>query len=233
MKKIQSPLSISLNNIQQAWTKETDSAIVRKFDNAIEELNNSGIAKTALQVGDNVMDFELKNASGKMVKLSDILQKGPVVLTWYRGGWCPYCNVQLQYLQQQLPEFKKQGATLVALTPELPDKSLNTKEKNELEFEILTDLNNDIARKFGIVFTLNSELVKIYNGRLEIFNGVDTNELPIPATYIIGQDYIIKYAFVDPNHRNRAEPTDILSILKTLKAIKPNLSFEQDMKNEH
>jgi len=219
MKKIQSPLSISLNNIQQAWTKETDSAIVRKFNNAIEELNTSGIAKTALQVGDKVMDFELKNASDKMVKLSDILQKGPVVLTWYRGGWCPYCNIQLQYMQHQLPQFKEQGATLVALTPELPDKSLNTKEKNELEFEILTDLNNDVARKFGIVFTLNNELIKIYNGRLETFNGVDTNELPIPATYVIGQGYIIKYAFVDPNHRHRAEPTHILSILKTLKAI--------------
>ena len=219
MKKIQSPLSISLNNIQQAWTKETDSAIVRKFNNAIEELNTSGIAKTALQVGDKVMDFELKNASDKMVKLSNILQKGPVVLTWYRGGWCPYCNIQLQYMQHQLPQFKEQGATLVALTPELPDKSLNTKEKNELEFEILTDLNNDVARKFGIVFTLNNELIKIYNGRLETFNGVDTNELPIPATYVIGQGYIIKYAFVDPNHRHRAEPTHILSILKTLKAI--------------
>lgn len=219
MKKIQSPLSISLSNIQQAWTKETDSAIVRKFNNAIEELNTSGIAKTALQVGDKVMDFELKNASDKMVKLSDILQKGPVVLTWYRGGWCPYCNIQLQYMQHQLPQFKEQGATLVALTPELPDKSLNTKEKNELEFEILTDLNNDVARKFGIVFTLNNELIKIYNGRLETFNGVDTNELPIPATYVIGQGYIIKYAFVDPNHRHRAEPTHILSILKTLKAI--------------
>lgn len=233
MEKIQSPLSISLNNIQQAWIKETDSAIVQKFNNATEELNNSGIAKTALQVGDSVMDFELKNASGQMVKLSDILQKGPVLLTWYRGGWCPYCNIHLQYLQQQLPQFKEQGATLVALTPELPDKSLNTKEKNELEFEILTDLNNDVARMFGIVFTLNSELVKIYNGRLKTFNGVDTNELPIPATYVIDEDYIIKYAFVDPNHRQRAEPADILSILKTLKAIQPNISFEQDMKKEH
>jgi peroxiredoxin len=231
MKKIQSPMSISLDNIEQAWTKETESSIVRKFDNAIAELNNSGIAKTALQVGDKVMDFELMNASDKRVKLSDILQKGPVVLTWYRGGWCPYCNVQLQYLQQELPQFKKQGATLMALTPELPDKSLDTKEKNELEFEILTDLNNEVARKFGIVFSLNSELVKIYNGRLKTFNGVDTNELPIPATYIIGQDYIIKYAFVDPNHRHRVEPTHIISVLKTLKAIQPNTSFEQDMKN--
>ncbi len=222
-KKNKSQLSVSLNNIQQSWIKETDSVIVEKFNNAINELNNSGIAKTALQVNDKVIDFELNNALGKRVKLSLLLQKGPVILTWYRGGWCPYCNIQLQYMQRYLPQIKKEGAILVALTPELPDKSLDTKEKNELKFEILTDLNNDVAREFGIVFILNNELVKIYNGRLKTFNGVETNELPIPATYVIGQDYLIKYAFVDPNHRHRAEPTDILSVLKTLKTMSPAL----------
>ncbi len=226
MKKIKSQLSVSLNNIQQAWIKETDSVIVEKFNNAINELNNSGIAKTALQVNDKVIDFELNNALGKTVKLSVLLQKGPVILTWYRGGWCPYCNIQLQYMQRYLPQFKAEGAILVALTPELPDKSLDTKEKNELKFEILTDLNNDVARKFGIVFILNNELVKIYNGRLKTFNGVETNELPIPATYVIGQDYLIKYAFVDSNHRHRAEPTDILSVLKTLKDMSPTLPLQ-------
>jgi peroxiredoxin len=202
---------------------------VEKFNNAIHELTNSGITKTALQVNDKVIDFELNNALGKTVKLSVLLQKGPVILTWYRGGWCPYCNIQLQYMQRYLPQFKKEGAILVALTPELPDKSLDTKEKNELKFEILTDLNNDVARKFGIVFTLNNELVKIYNGRLKTFNGVETNELPIPATYVIGQDYLIKYAFVDSNHRLRAEPTDILSVLKTLKAMSPTLPLQNKL----
>ncbi len=226
IKKIKSQLSVSLNNIQQAWIKETDSVIVEKFNNAINELNNSGIAKTALQVNDKVIDFELNNALGKTVKLSVLLQKGPVILTWYRGGWCPYCNIQLQYMQRYLPQFKEEGAILVALTPELPDKSLDTKEKNELKFEILTDLNNDVARKFGIVFILNNELVNIYNGRLKTFIGVETNELPIPATYVIGQDYLIKYAFVDSNHRHRAEPTDILSVLKTLKAMSPTLPLQ-------
>ncbi len=226
---MKSQLSVSLNNIQQAWIKETDSVIVEKFNNAIHELTNSGITKTALQVNDKVIDFELNNALGKTVKLSVLLQKGPVILTWYRGGWCPYCNIQLQYMQRYLPQFKKEGAILVALTPELPDKSLDTKEKNELKFEILTDLNNDVARKFGIVFTLNNELVKIYNGRLKTFNGVETNELPIPATYVIGQDYLIKYAFVDSNHRLRAEPTDILSVLKTLKAMSPTLPLQNKL----
>lgn len=216
MKNVKSPLSISLNNIEQAWTNETDNATVQKFKNAIDELKNSGITKTALKVVDKVTDFELNNALGKPVKLSVFLQNGPVILTWYRGGWCPYCNIQLRHLQSHLSQIKELGATLVALSPELPDKSLNTKEKNELEFEVLTDYNNEVARKFGIVFTLNNELVDIYNGRLEAFNGVGTNELPIPATYVIDKDYIIKYAFVDPNHRQRAEPADILSILKTL-----------------
>ncbi len=215
MKNYQGPLAVSLNNIQQAWINETDDAIVQKFKNALEELINSGIAKTALKVNDKVTDFELNNALGKPVKLSTLLQNGPVILTWYRGGWCPYCNVQLGYLQSMLSQFKELGATLVALSPELPDKSLSTKEKNKLEFEVLTDYNNQVARKFGLVFTLSNELVDIYNGRLEKFNGIATNELPIPATYVINKDFIITYSFVEPNHRKRAEPGDILSVLKT------------------
>lgn len=215
MKKNQDPLAVSLNNIQQTWINETDDAIVQKFKNALEELINSGIAKTALKVDDKVTDFELNNALGKPVKLSTLLQNGPVILTWYRGGWCPYCNVQLGYLQSMLSQFKELGATLVALSPELPDKSLSTKEKNKLEFVVLTDYNNEVARKFGLVFTLSNELVDIYDGRLEKFNGVATNELPIPATYVINKDFIITYSFVEPNHRKRAEPADILSVLKT------------------
>ena len=175
-------------------------------------------AQTSLKPGDKAPDFELKNATYKGVKLSTLLKSGPVVITWYRGGWCPYCNIQLRFLQNFLPQFKEAGATLVALSPELPDKSLNTTEKNNLEFEVLTDYDNAVAKEFGIAFTLNDELVDIYNGfhKLETFNGVNTNELPIPATYVIGTDGLIKYAFIDPDYRKRAEPAAILDVLKTL-----------------
>ena len=101
------------------------------------------------------LNSPLKNALGKKVKLSTLLKNGNVVLTWYRGGWCPYCNRALQGWQEVLAEIKAQGATFVALTPELPDYSLSTKEKHQLTFEILTDLNNEVASRYGLVFTLD------------------------------------------------------------------------------
>jgi len=213
-----SNLAGELNEFKESWNVKAGEALVNTFENGIEELNTSGMVNRALKVGDKAPEFELKNALKKPVKLSALLKNGPVVITWYRGGWCPYCNIQLRYLQNFLPQFKAAGATLVALSPELPDKSLNTTEKNNLEFEVLTDYNNEIAKEFGIAFTLNDELIDIYNGfhRLETFNGVDTNELPIPATYVIGRDGLIKYAFIDADYRKRAEPAVILDVLKTL-----------------
>jgi peroxiredoxin len=121
-------------------------------------------------------------------------------------------------LQNLLPQFQQYNAQLVALSPELPDKSLTTIEKNNLQFEVLTDYNNDVARQFGIVFTINDDLIEIYNGfhPLDTYNGVHTNELPIPATYIIDQDFKIRYAFVEPDYRKRAEPQEIVKALSKL-----------------
>jgi len=209
-------LANELADFQQSWNAKAPEGLQDKFENGIKEIK--ALNDTALTVGDSAPDFELKNALNQPVKLSALLQGGPVVLTWYRGGWCPYCNIQLRYLQSYLPQFKAAGGTLVALSPELPDKSLDTTEKNNLEFEVLTDYNNEVARQFRIAFTLNDELIEIYNDfhKLETYNGVATNELPVPATYVIGTDGIIKYAFVNTDYRKRAEPAEILEVLKNL-----------------
>jgi len=209
-------LADELTNFQTTWNTKAPEGLQEKFENGIEE--TKALNDTALKVGDTAPDFELNNALNQPMKLSALLQQGPVILSWYRGGWCPYCNIQLRYLQSYLPRFKAAGATLVALSPELPDKSLTTIEKNELAFEVLTDYNNEVARKFYITFSLNEELIGIYNDfhKLEDYNGVSTNELPVPATYVIGKDGIIKYAFVDTDYRRRAEPAEILEVLKSL-----------------
>lgn len=209
-------LADELANFQTTWNTKAPEGLQEKFENGIEE--TKALNDTALKVGDTAPDFELNNALNQPVKLSALLQQGPVILSWYRGGWCPYCNIQLRYLQSYLPRFKAAGATLVALSPELPDKSLTTIEKNELAFEVLTDYNNEVARKFLITFSLNEELIGIYNDfhKLEDYNGVSTNELPVPATYVISKDGIIKYAFVDTDYRRRAEPAEILDVLKSL-----------------
>jgi peroxiredoxin len=211
-------LNEALHQFKESWNAKAGDALVTTFVNGIEELKNDAITERALKVGDKAPDFELKNAVDQVVKLSWLLEKNPVVLTWYRGGWCPYCNMQLRYLQAMLPEFKNANATLVAISPETPDNSLTTKEKNKLDFEVLSDFDNRIAKKFGIAFTLNDELVEIYNGfhKLETFNGVATNELPIPATYVIDTDFTIRYAFVNPDYRERAEPSAILKALNSI-----------------
>lgn len=211
-----STLTSELADFQRSWNAKAPDGLQKKFENGIEEL--SELTHTSLKVGDTAPDFDLKNALNKPIKLSALLRNGPVVLSWYRGGWCPYCNIQLRHLQSYLPQFKAAGATLVALSPELPDKSLSTTEKNNLAFEVLTDYDNEVARRYHIAFTLNEELIEIYNDfhKLENYNGVSTNELPIPATYVIDSESVIRYAFVDTDYRKRAEPEAVLDVLKSL-----------------
>ena len=189
------------------------------YKKGIDEVVESGLVEKALQVGESAPDFVLNNAKGERVKLSDHLKNGPVVLTWYRGGWCPYCNLTLYHLQQTLPVFKALGAQLLALTPELPDKSLSTSEKNNLAFEVLSDIDNRVGKQYGIVFQLHEGVAKIYGQKfsLSAYNGNKENELPLAATYIIGQDGILEYAFLDSDYRNRANPEDLVAFLKNKK----------------
>jgi peroxiredoxin len=216
MDKPKNTLKETLSQINQTWLNETDDATKQKFADAVTVVAESDLVKQALNIGDHAPDFVLNNAVNHPVQLSSLLHKGPVILTWYRGGWCPYCNLQLRFMQQCLAQFTELGASLVALTPELPDQSLDTKEKNELAFEVLTDFNNQVARKFGIVYTLHDALVDIYNGRLEKYNGVNTNEIPLPATYLIDQQGLIRYAYLNPNYKERAEPDEILAALQAI-----------------
>ncbi|MGP1420614.1 MAG: peroxiredoxin-like family protein [Tannerella sp.] len=176
-------------------------------------------ASKALKQGDKVKDFTLKNAKGEEVNLSVLLKKGPVVLTWYRGGWCPYCNLALKQLQEELAQIKEQGAMLVALTPELPDHSLTTQEKNALEFEVLTDLHNEVARSYGLVFKLDPQTAERYESMLHLsaHNGTDSSELPIPATYVVDTDGTIRYAYVNPDYKQRADAKTVVEELKKLK----------------
>lgn len=172
-----------------------------------------------LRVGDKAPDFTLKNQQGEMVVLSELLKNGPVVITWYRGGWCPYCNIALKGLSDRADDIKQEGATLVALTPELPDKSLNTSEKNSLKFEVLSDVNNVVARKYDLVFKLDEQTGATYEQKfaLSAQNGSGSRELPIPATYIVDRQGIIRYAYVNTDYKHRANPTEIVLKLKELK----------------
>lgn len=216
MKMENSSLKSQLDERKNAFSAKAPEATKAIYGTGIEAVAESGILEQAMQVGDSAPDFSLNNSRGETVRLSDYLKKGPVVLTWYRGGWCPYCNLTLHAMQKELPEFQAQGANLLALTPEVPDQSLSTAEKNELEFEVLSDIDSQVARNYGIVYKLTDEVAQIYEEKfgLSAYNGNDSNELPLAATYVINPDGKIVYAFLDADYRNRAEPSAITEALK-------------------
>ncbi|MCW8932709.1 MAG: AhpC/TSA family protein [Gammaproteobacteria bacterium] len=185
----------------------------------LERLDKSGLVEGAPKVGERLKDFELPNHLGEARSLSQLIEKGPVVITFYRGGWCPYCSLELRAYQEVLQEIKSTGASLVAITPELPDASLSTTEKLELEIEVLTDVNSDYARELGLVFTLAEELRPIYESfgiEIEKHNGKGQFDLPLAATFVIAVDGRISSAFVDVDYTLRAEPSDVLKELRSL-----------------
>lgn len=212
-------LDAKLDEIRQASAVKFTDEKKRIYADGISSVQNSGVLDSALKVGDKASNFTLKNALNESVSLYNELKNGPVVLTWYRGGWCPYCNITLHALQEKLPEFKQEGATLLALTPELPDNSLSTSEKHSLEFTVLSDIENLIGKQYGVVYTLTDGVASIYNAGfgLNEVNGDTSNELPLAATYVIDTNGIITYAFLDADYTQRAEPSEILSALKQLK----------------
>jgi peroxiredoxin len=185
---------------------------------ATDELENSDLAK-GLKEGDTVPDFTLPDALGKSVSITEQLLNGPVILTFYRGGWCPYCNLELKAYQREVEAIKNAGASLIAISPELPDVSLNTKEKNELEFIVLSDKGNKVANQFNLVFKLPDYLIEVYkDSGLDIpgHNGNEDWELPKPATFVIHPSGKIVFAEIDSDYRNRTEPSKVIEVVKQL-----------------
>lgn len=170
---------------------------------------------SALKVGDKAPEFSLNDATGTPVTLKTLLAEGPVILTWYRGGWCPHCNVALKALQNSLPTFTEAGATLVAISPELPDHSLSTREKQDLAFPVLSDVGLGVADAYGISYTLDEATSTRYNAGfgLNTWNGDTSNRLPLPVTYVVNQQGVIVYRFIDTDIRKRAPHDDILKAL--------------------
>lgn len=212
-------LKEQLKALNQQGRARRSTETLAVIDSAIEEVAASGIVEGSLEIGAKAPEFSLPDVTGGKVRLYDLLAKGPVVLTFYRGGWCPYCNLELRALQGILPEIKASGATLLAISPQTPDNSLSTAEKLELAFPVLSDVGNEVARTFGLVFTLPEALREVYSeSGLDVAstNGDDSFELPVPATYVISGEGKVVWRFVDPDYTHRAEPADILAELRAL-----------------
>jgi len=174
-----------------------------------------------VQAGDTLKAFTLTDATETPVSLDDLLAQGPTVFVFYRGAWCPYCNLTLRtYQQQLLPELDKLGARLVAVSPQTPDGSLSMKEKNELAFPVLSDIGNELARKLGITFTVSEsdrEVSQAVGNDLGEVNGTGSWELPHPTVLVVGTDGVVAFADVRPDYTTRTEPAAVLAAVRGLR----------------
>lgn len=184
---------------------------------ATEQLIASGQAQRALKVGDKAPVFTLDDPDGNPVSSADLLSKGPLVISFYRGVWCPYCNMELQALEATLAQYRELGANLVAISPQVKANSRKSVRQNALTFPILSDEKSRVAEAFGLRFKLPDYLIDLYKGfgnDLPVFNDDPAWVLPMPARFVVGQDGLIKYAEVNPDYTQRPDPTELLPTLR-------------------
>jgi peroxiredoxin len=194
-------------------------AVIETMHRATKELIDSGAAGRALKAGDKAPLFTLKDPEGHSVSSASLLADGPLIISFYRGVWCPYCNMELQALEAARPEFERLGAKLVAISPQTPVNSRKSVRQNNLGFLILSDANNDVATAFGLKFALPDYLIELYKSlknELPAFNGDPSWTLPMPGRFVVAPDRTIVYAEVNPDYTVRPEPDAMLQALNKL-----------------
>jgi peroxiredoxin len=212
-------LSEELEQFNRGFIEQVPEGVITEMAAATEMLQKSGLADRAVQAGQSAPEFDLPELGGGRVSLSEAVENGPVVISFYRGAWCPYCNLEMQALQNALPEIEAAGGRLIAIAPELSEHAGQIREKGNLTFPLLHDWQNGVAREYGLVFSLPESIRPIYENfgiDLAASQGNDRFELPMPATYIVGRDGVVAHAFVDVDYTKRMEPSEIIEILNKL-----------------
>ena len=216
-----SSLTQQLADYKAGFVQRATPERVALMESATADLRATDIENTALQVGAPAPDITLPDATGRPVRLAALWQQGPLVLIFYRGGWCPYCNLELRAWQQHLATLAAHGARLVAVSPQTPDNSLSTAEKNELAYPVLSDSSLTAATGFGIAFEMPQALIDLYRkagNDLPVLNGNGRWVLPLPATYVIGRDGRIAFAHIEADYRLRAEPAEVIATVTRARA---------------
>jgi peroxiredoxin len=186
---------------------------------ATAELIAGGQAQRAIKAGDRAPDFSLNDPEGDPVSIRELLARGPLVVSFYRGVWCPYCNLDLQALQAKLPEITARGAGLVAISPQVARNSRKSQRDNKLDFPILSDVKSEVAQAFGIRFALPDDLIETYKKFGNDLPGINDDPawvLPMPARFVIGTDGIVAYSEVNPDYTRRPDPSELMPVLECL-----------------
>lgn len=198
-----------LSAVELMEREKTSSDVTPTIEASTHAVKESGLERRAIQPGETIRDFELPDATGAMVKSLDLRTRGPLLIVFYRGAWCPFCNLTLQAFQERYSEIKSRGVSLVAISPQTPDQSLTLQEKYNIRFPVLSDGGNKVARQFGIVFELDGDLKVVqeqFGVDIPSFNGVHSFQLPIPATFLISMDGKVLDSFVEVDYGKRLAP---------------------------
>jgi peroxiredoxin len=199
--------------------RKPSSEALDMMHRATADLVASGQALRAKKAGDKAPDFTLNDPDGKPVSSAELLAKGPLVVSFYRGVWCPYCNLELQALQAALAEIENRGASLIAISPQTAPNSRKSRRDNHLTFPILSDEKSKVAAEFGLRFSLPDYLIELYKSfknDLPVFNDDPAWVLPMPGRFVIGEDRVIAYAEVNPDYTRRPDPSELLPVLDHL-----------------
>ncbi|WP_265533309.1 peroxiredoxin-like family protein [Pseudomonas saponiphila] len=206
-------LKEKLQGAKQQMAEQLPGEILQKFGASLQSLVDSGLAAKALKAQDKAPLAVLKDADGQDVDLRQLLDKGPLVLVFYRGLWCPFCNLALSAYQQMVGDLAASGATLVAVSPQTPQSSAKTREALGIRYLLLSDPENRLAKQYGIVFKLEDELDAVYRSLgadLKVFNASHALTLPMASAFVIGQDGVIRHAFVNVDYSERVEPQTLI-----------------------
>ena len=193
--------------------------IVTQLMDGIKEQVASGKADLALKAGDTAPTFTLKDPDGASVSSATLLERGPLVVSFYRGVWCPYCNLELQALEEARSDIEARGASVVAISMQNAANSRKSVRENKVGFPILVDAGGAVAAEFGLRYSLKPDLIELYKtlgNDLAVINGETSWSLPMPGRYVIGQDGVVAYAEVNPDYTNRPDPSDVLPVLDQL-----------------